>query len=451
MSTQFTKGVQRSHLVRDILKSPVVGMKSTLVGWSTVTAKDTFLEISLRDTSAKIVFHVPLISVTKQDREILMQSNPESIISLTITIAALKSLDTFIVSVEDVKVLRPAHAGFSYDISDAMRITMHNLSEMLSCQQFNIRSLRIIKMMQVRAEVFRAIREFFYSRGFLEFQSPVIATATDPAVRTAQLFGVRYEGSITPYILSASAQLYKQAALSCADKVYTISPALRFEEYASKATGRHLLEFQELDIEVAFADYEDIVKIAEEMIVYIYQYIVTYCKEELEYFGVDSIISNIPYDRIPHAEAVKIAEKLGISTPKDDEISWEAEKAISSQLENPMWIYDYPIGPRGWYYRQDPANPKIVKSMDLLYPAGFGEGITGGEREFEYTHLIHRIEKHGDDPKRYEWYAEMFKFGLPPSAGFGLGIERFIRYVLNLEYIWEASMFPRVSGEIHDS
>jgi len=199
---------------------------------------------------------------------------------------------------------------------------------------------------------------------------------------------------------------------------------------------------------MAFTNYDDIMNFAERMLQYIITFVMKNNKKELNALNSKLKIPKIPFIKIPHYKAVKLAKKKGIETGKGEEISWGAEKVISEEFNQPFWVVDYPVTSRAWYYRRDLKNTQIVRTMDLLYPRGFGEGITGGEREYDYKTLLERIKEKGDNPKKYLWYLDMFKYGMPPSAGFGLGIERLIRFLGNRKYIWETNMFPRVPGII---
>jgi len=199
---------------------------------------------------------------------------------------------------------------------------------------------------------------------------------------------------------------------------------------------------------MAYENYDYIMGFAEDMIDYVLTSIEKECKKELKKLNIKSKRIKTPFKRITHNEAIKIAMRYGVNTEDGNDISWDAEKVISEELKEPLWIIDYPIKSRAWYYRQDLDNPEIVKTMDLLYPEGYREGVTGGEREYDYETLIRRINEKNESPDMYKWYLDMFKYGMPPSAGFGLGIERLVRWILNLKYIWETNMFPRVPGII---
>jgi len=114
-------------------------------------------------------------------------------------------------------------------------------------------------------------------------------------------------------------------------------------------------------------------------------------------------------------------------------------------FDSPFFIYDYPKGSRGFYDREDPKRPGILRDFDMIYPEGFGEAASGAERETDYETVASKM-KPGENPESYEWYMEMLKIGIPQTAGFGIGVERLTRCICGLRSIWPAMPFPKVAG-----
>jgi asparaginyl-tRNA synthetase len=431
-------------MVGELLKKLKIGEDLCLMGWiSKKVITNETIELELRDVTGKGVLIL--------DRNLMSREVLEKIKSITIESTVGIKGKVFGIDQKGIKVEAPllkvfnlAHEPYPIDREDPDLSSINLLPKRHLVIRFSSKMKNILK---VRNEIIKSIRNFLNENGFIEFPSPVIQWATDPGVRTAHLLTIP-DFRETPYVLASSAQLYKQAAITLIDRAFTITPALRSERTVAKLTGRHLSDFLELDVEMAFGTYEDIMNIAECMIQRVILDVKEKCKEELKNLKRKLQVPEIPFKKITHREAVQKARELGIETKEDEEISWEAEASISRLYKDPIWVVDYPTPSRAWYYRQDLDNPKIVRTMDLLYPEGYGEGITGGEREYDYETLIRRIKESGDDPRRYEWYVEMFKYGMPPSAGFGLGIERLTRYICGLKYVWETVMFPRVPGII---
>nr|NIQ07610.1 hypothetical protein [Candidatus Korarchaeota archaeon] len=119
---------------------------------------------------------------------------------------------------------------------------------------------------------------------------------------------------------------------------------------------------------------------------------------------------------------------------------------LSAMHQKPLFVYDYPLIARGFYDREDPNRPGILRDFDMLYPEGFGEAISGGERENTYEGVLKRMKLTGEDPEKYGWYLQMLKEGVPFSVGFGIGVERLTRWICGLKTIWEAVPFPKVPG-----
>lgn len=435
-----------THTISKLPERSKLGEELCLMGWiSKKTVINDIVRLELRDSTGSMVLVL--------DRNLTKREVFEKIKSVTIeSVIGIKG-KTIEISQKEIKI-----KDFFFKIFNLAHepypINRGNLDlssvDLLPKRHLVIRSNSKMKdILKIRIEVIKSIRDFLSENGFMEFPSPTIQWATDPGVRTAHLLTMP-DFRETPYVLASSAQLYKQAALTVIDKAFTIAPGLRSERTVAKLTGRHLSDFYELDVEVAFATYGDIMNIVEGMIQKAILGVKDNCEKEFKNLNRDilALAPKVPFKKITHEEAIKKAYDLGVETGENQEISWEAEARISRLYEDPFWVIDYPTPSRAWYYRQDLENPKITKSMDLLYPEGYGEGITGGEREYDYETVVRRIKESGDNPKVYEWYVEMFKYGMPPSAGFGLGIERLVRFICGLKYIWETTMFPRVPGII---
>ena len=242
----------------------------------------------------------------------------------------------------------------------------------------------------------------------------------------------------------SSTILYKQMMATALGKIYFISPNVRLEPLDSVYTGRHLVEFFQVDVEVARASYLDAMKLAEELLSYVIRRVREEHPEVLEYFGRELRVPTPPFRKYDYKLIVEFLSKQGYRVRYGEEIPWNAEQALSAMHEEPFFIYDYPRGSRGFYDREDPERPGILRDFDLLYPEGFGEAASGAEREYEK--VVKRMLEAGERPEDYGWYIEMLKEGIEPSAGFGIGVERLTRYILGLRAVWEARPFPKVAG-----
>ena len=309
-----------------------------------------------------------------------------------------------------------------------------------------IREPGMRSVLRVQDEVLSALRDFLRNEGFLEILAPIIGPVTDPGIRGARQATVDFYGH--PFKIMSSMILYKQMAVSSLGRVFALSPNVRLEPSESLSTGRHLSEFRQLDLEVAGASYEEVMGVGERMVSQVIDRVCRACSEELSLLGRELRAPSTPFERVSHGEAVEMLRAEGFDLDPGQEIPWEAEERLSRMHGEPLWIYDYPMTARGFYDLEDPERPGILRDFDLIYPEGFGEAISGGEREYRYDRVVARIRANGESPEAYGWYLDMLREGIGPSAGFGIGIERLTRYVCGLENIWEAVPFPKVPGVV---
>ena len=229
---------------------------------------------------------------------------------------------------------------------------------------------------------------------------------------------------------------HKQIALRLVPRIFCFSPNIRMEPVERAAAGRYLAEFVQLDLEVRDATRDSIIELGEGLISAIFQAISTNCGQELQILGRKLPIPVAPFQRITYQKAAKRHGE-----PFDD--------ALSSSLTAPTWVIDFPRRVREFYDREDPARPDVLLDMDLVYPEGYGEALSGGEREFQYGRVVDRLCRDNLNPEHFAAYLEFVKEGIPQSAGFGIGIERLTRYIAGLEHIKNARLFAKVPGDTH--
>ncbi len=308
----------------------------------------------------------------------------------------------------------------------------------------SIRSPRARAILQIQHEIFRVSRRVLDSLGFLEVLAPIIGPVTDPGIRGAGTIKVPFYGKT--YVLMTSMILYKQMTMASCPRVYAFSPNVRLEPSASRETGRHLAEFYQLDLEVAHGTCDDMMTLGDMLLFEVIQTVRQKCKEQLVELGRTLPLPPRRLPRITYTEALELLANEGITLDSTEEISWKAEQHLSTCFSTPFWVTDYPATSRGFYYLRDADHPELVRSMDLLLPGGYGEISSGGEREYTVEGVIQRMRETGEDPLKYEWYLDMLKEGIPPSAGFGVGLERLTRYICGSSHIWECSPFPKLPG-----
>lgn len=300
------------------------------------------------------------------------------------------------------------------------------------------------RVLRLQAALGGAIREYLNGEGFVELLPPIIGPASDPGIRGAKQAVIDFYGR--PYTVMSSAILYKQMMAAALGKVYFFSPNVRLEPLETATTRRHLVEFVQVDIEEAGAGYQEAMRRAEALVGYVHDRMKVRFGEELASMGRSLNGAHVPFRRLRYEDALQILADHGRPIPYGVELPWEHEEFLSSLFSEPFFVYDYPRESRGFYDREDPERPGILRDFDLLYPEGFGEAISGAERQHEYAKVVERLRETGEDPAKYGWYLDMLREGIPPSAGFGIGIERLTRYICGLKAVWEARPYPKVAG-----
>ncbi len=295
---------------------------------------------------------------------------------------------------------------------------------------------------KIQSTILKAARDFLYKKGFIELLAPVIAPVTDPGIRLAHEFYVDFYG--TKAVLTTSAILYKMAGLKIHDKIFYVAPNLRIEPMRLDSFERTLSEFRQIDIEMAHAEREDIMRLSEELLIHIIEEVKRRNSDELSYLDRDLKVPRRPFKVIKFSEAVEIAKEAGYKLESTGELSKEAEDYLSKIHEEPFWIIDYPATARGFYYKK--KNKSVLFDMDLIYPEGFGEAASGGEREVDPIKVRERMLETNVDPRKYIWFFELLYSGVPPCAGIGFGIERLTRYITGVREIIDAIPFPKTPG-----
>ncbi|HTW56199.1 MAG TPA: asparagine synthetase A [Thermoplasmata archaeon] len=284
----------------------------------------------------------------------------------------------------------------------------------------------------VGSEVRHRLGQFLHARRFVEIAPVIVAPVTDPLNHPVSDPRIDYYGH--SFQLTRSMIFHKQLALRAVPRVYCFSPNLRFEPVDRQRTGRHLVEFTQLDLEMRGASREDAMALGERLLADLVRGIRTRCAAELE----------------------RRSRTLPALAPPFPQIAWRAarrkwgpsfEADLSKASRTPVWLIDIPLPEREFYDREDAERPGILRDMDLIYPDGFGEALSGGEREYTLEAILRRIRAKGQTPEQFRWYLESARRGLEPSAGFGIGLERLVRWLLGLRDVADTSLFPKRIGE----
>jgi asparaginyl-tRNA synthetase len=301
-----------------------------------------------------------------------------------------------------------------------------------------LRSRKMNLVMKVRDEVLQATREFFRSQEFIEVSPPMFISAAVEGGST--LFGLKYFDQ--DLYLTQSSQLYLEILIYSLEKVYCIAPSFRAEK---SRTIRHLTEYWHIEAEWPFADMFDLMRFEEELMTHVCERTAERCKREFAELGADiSKVESVgvPFPKISYTEAVKKLKSKGSKIMWGEDLGYDDEKALADEFCRPFFVYDYPTAIKAFYCKTYRDHPEVAMSTDMLVPR-IGEISTGGAREDDKETLIRRIREMGMKEKDYDWYLDLRRYGTVPHVGFGLGLERVLTWMLDLENIIDSIPFPR--------
>jgi len=290
-----------------------------------------------------------------------------------------------------------------------------------------------IAVLTIKSEIVRSAGEYLRRQGFIEILPVLLSPITDPLRHETYDGKIDYYG--VPYQLTKSMIFHKQIALRTVAKIFCFSPNVRMEPTERAEFGRYLTEFVQLDLEVRDASRDEIMDLGEGLVVAVFESVLASCCDELGLLSRRLAVPPRPFVRVAYNDA---AVRFG--EPFDD--------ALSSTLNEPAWVIDFPRRVREFYDREDPERPDVLLDMDLMYPQGYGEALSGGEREFELDRITDRLARDAIPTAKFARYLEEVKRGVPHSAGFGIGIERLTRFIAGLDRIEDARLFPKVPGDV---
>jgi asparaginyl-tRNA synthetase len=303
-----------------------------------------------------------------------------------------------------------------------------------------LRSRRQAAVAKVRHEVTQAIRDFFYARGFVLVDTPILTGAIGE--EAGNLFSTDYFDLGKAY-LAQTGQLYVEAAAAALGKVYCFGPTFRAEK---SKTRRHLTEFWMVEPEVAFNDSDANMRLQEELVSYTVGRVLERRGAELEELERNVATLErvqLPFPRISYTDAVARLTQLGSDIQWGSDLGGDDETLLAQQYDRPVFVYNYPKHVKAFYMKENPDDPRTVLNNDCLAPEGYGEIIGGSQREDDYDKLLARILEQGLDPEAYRWYLDLRKYGSFVHSGFGLGIERTVAWICGIQHIREAIAFPR--------
>jgi asparaginyl-tRNA synthetase len=337
----------------------------------------------------------------------------------------------------DVKGLEVVGASHDYPITPKE----HGVDFLLDRRHLWIRSERQQAILRIRHEIINAVRDFFNGRGFILADTPIFTPAACEGTTT--LFPAQYFEDQTAY-LTQSGQLYNEANAMALGRVYCFGPTFRAEK---SKTRRHLTEFWMVEPEVAYADLEDVMELAEDLVVSVVGRVLEKRRRELIIIERDtSKLEAVqkPFPRISYDDAVKRLQAKGLPIQWGGDFGGPDETTLSEEYDRPVLVHRYPAAIKAFYMKPDPLNAALALGVDMLAPEGYGEIIGGGERLADLDLLLERIKEHNLPQEAFEWYLDLRRYGTVPHGGFGMGIERVVSWICKLEHVRETIPYPRM-------
>ena len=316
----------------------------------------------------------------------------------------------------------------------------HGIDFLLDNRHLWLRSPRQVAIMRIRHEIEQSIHDFFYARGFVRVDTPILTAAIG---ERSGLFSTEYFEEGNAY-LAQTGQLYGEAAAAALGCIYTFGPTFRAEK---SKTRRHLTEFWMIEPEMAFYDTHDNMRLQEELVTHIVRRVLERSRAELKEVERDVAPLekvNGAFPRINYTDAVATLQSKGSAIQWGDDLGAEDESLLVADYETPIFICNYPKEAKAFYMKENPADPRTVLCDDMLAPEGYGEIIGGSQREDDYDKLLHRIREEKLPVDAYGWYLDLRKYGTFVHSGFGIGLERTIAWICGTPHIRECIAFPRM-------
>lgn len=418
-----------------------VGKEVTIEGWmynKRQSGKLFFLQ--LRDGSGFVQGVVAERDVASEIFKKADQLQMESSCKITGVVSKHPKFDdVFELQIKDIEILQIPPEDYPIAKKE------HGPDFLLDNRHLWLRSSKQWAILRIRDVVISAIFDFFHQNGFIKIDTPILTPNACEGATT--LFEINYFDEETVY-LAQSGQLYLEAAVMSVGRGFDFGPVFRAEKSKTK---RHLTEFWMMDAEAAYVDHEESLKIQENIVVFIVERCLERCQKELKILerNIEPLKKiKAPFKRLTYTEALDVLHAKGSDIQFGQDLGNDDEVLLTQDSDVPVFIHKWPKSIKPFYMKDDPENPDLVLNDDLIGTEGSGELIGGSQREDNYEILKAKIEKAGLKGPEYQWYLDLRKFGGVPHSGFGLGLERVVRYITGIEHIRETIPFPRMLNRV---
>jgi asparaginyl-tRNA synthetase len=425
------------------------GQSVTLRGWLyNLRESGKLLFPQFRDGSGVIQGVVPKNAVTPEVFEAVKTLTQESSVIVEGKVRADKRAPGgYELDVTNVRVVQRVPESDPYPITPKE----HGTEFLMEHRHLWVRSQRQASILRVRAEIIKSVRDFLDDRGFTLTDPPILTPAACEG--TSTLFPVDYFDEQA--YLTQSGQLYIEATAMALGKVYSFGPTFRAEK---SKTRRHLTEFWMVEPEIAYAELDDLMELAEQFISFVVKRCLEHRRADLQAIGRDiSKLEKIdaPFPRISYDDAVKMLQEGHAKGALETRFEWGGdfgspdETYLSAQFDRPVMVHRYPAEVKAFYMEPDPQRPELALCVDVLAPEGYGEIIGGSQRTASHKLLLQRIHEHNLPEEAFKWYLDLRKYGSVPHSGFGMGIERAVAWICGLEHVRETIPFARMLNRLY--
>jgi aspartyl-tRNA synthetase len=417
----------RTHNIEDF-NSGMIGQKVIFGGWVEdlrKLGKMTFLTV--RDVTG-----LAQVIVKEDASKEIEGITRQSVIRVEGKIQETRARD-FECEIKAEKIDVLANAVYPLPIDPIGRLES-NIDNRLNARALDMRNQKTASIFKLRHHVLASIRKTLTEKKFIEINTPkLIGSASEGG---ANLFSLEYFGKQA--YLAQSPQLYKEQMTIGLERVYEIASFYRAEK---SHTGRHLSEFTSVDIEAAFMDYTDVMEVLESLVVEVYKYVAEKCKKEQKAIGIEIKVPSSPFERITYSQVLEELKSAGEDLKFGEDLLDSHLRIIGKNHPGFFFLIEWPMKLKPFYIREKDDDPKISRSFDLQF--GYLELSSGGTRLHDPKKIRTRLEEQGLDPSKFSNHLQTFDWGMPPHAGWGLGLERLMTTLIGIDNVREVVLYPR--------
>ena len=420
--------LKRSHYIGNLDVS-MKGNKVIVGGWvEDLRELGKLAFLTLRDVTgvAQVV-----IAGTENIRQVKDLSR-QSVVRVTGIIQETKARDfSYEIRGEIIEIL--ARAVHPLPIDPIGRLES-NIDNRLNARALDLRNQRTASIFKMRHHALFSIRKTLDELGFIEVNTPkIIGSASEGG---ANLFSLKYFDKQA--YLAQSPQLYKEQLTVGLERVFEIASFYRAEK---SHTVRHLTEFTSVDIEASFMDYTDVMEVLEKVVANVFDHISTNCIEEQKTLGIQVKRPGTPFKLLTYNQAIQELDKNGISLEFGDDLLDSHLRKLGEIHPGFYFITDWPIKLKPFYIHENEADQTLSKSFDLQY--GYLELSSGGRRLHDPKKIRSRLVEQGLNPAQFENHLRSFDWGMPPHSGWGLGLDRLMSVLTQIDNVREVVLYPR--------